>query len=87
LKFSYEISRHLEQELLKLKKKDKKRLEILLKKMGEILRNPHHYKPLSHNMKGMRRVHVGKSFVLVFEIIEEENKVIFLDLDHHDNIY
>ncbi len=38
-------------------------------------------------MKGMRRVHIGKSFVLVFEIIEKENKVIFLDLDHHDNIY
>ncbi len=87
MKFSYEISRHLERELLKLKKKDRKRLEILLKKMGEILRNPYHYKPLSHNMKGMRRVHIGKSFVLVFEIIEEENKVIFLDLDHHDNIY
>ncbi len=40
MKFSYEISRHLEQELFKLKKKDKKRLQILFKKMGEILRNP-----------------------------------------------
>jgi len=35
----------------------------------------------------LRRVHIGKSFVLVFEIVENENKVIFLDFDHHDNIY
>ena len=39
------------------------------------------------HMKGLRRVHIDKSFVLIFEIVETENKVIFLDFDHHDNIY
>ncbi len=38
-------------------------------------------------MKGLRRVHIDKSFVLVYEIIEADNKVIFLDFDHHDKIY
>jgi len=38
-------------------------------------------------MKGLRRVHLEKSFVSVFEIDEEEKMVRFLDLDHHDEIY
>jgi YafQ family addiction module toxin component len=87
LRYSYEISKPLERELDKLHKKYKKRFEIILKKMSEILDDPHHYKPLQHDIKGLRRVHIDKSFVLVFEIIEAENKVIFLDFDHHDNIY
>jgi YafQ family addiction module toxin component len=87
LKYNYEVSRQLERELEKLRKKNKKIFEIILKKMSEILENPHHYKPLQHDMKRLRRVHIDKSFVLVFEIIENENKVIFIDFDHHDNIY
>lgn len=55
--------------------------------MSEILEDPHHYKPLQYEMQGLRRVHIDKSFVLVFEIVESEKKVVFLDFDHHDNIY
>ncbi len=87
MRYSYEVSKRLEKELEKLQKKNRKRFEIILKKMSEILNDPHHYKPLHHDMKGMRRVHIDKSFVLVFEIVESENKLIFLDFDHHDNIY
>ncbi|KAF5427016.1 MAG: type II toxin-antitoxin system mRNA interferase toxin, RelE/StbE family [Candidatus Methanomarinus sp.] len=87
MKYNYEISRQLERELDKLRRKNKKQFEIILKKMSEILENPQHYKSLQHDMKGLRRVHIDKSFVLVFEIVENENKVVFLDFDHHDNIY
>jgi YafQ family addiction module toxin component len=87
LKYNYEISRQLERELDKLRRKNKKQFEIILKKMSEILENPQHYKPLQHDMKGLQRVHIDKSFVLVFEIVENENKVVFLDFEHHDNIY
>ncbi|MBU4221283.1 MAG: type II toxin-antitoxin system RelE/ParE family toxin [Euryarchaeota archaeon] len=87
MRYSYEVSKRLERELDKLQKKNKKRFEIILKKMSEILDDPHHYKPLQYEMKGLRRVHIDKSFVLVFEIIEAEKKVIFIDFDHHDNIY
>jgi len=31
-------------------------------------------------------VHVDKSFVLVFEIVESENKVLFQDFAHYDVI-
>jgi len=42
LKYNYEISRQLERELDKLGRKNKKQLEIILKKMSEILENPQH---------------------------------------------
>jgi len=87
LKYNYEISRQLERDLDKLRRKNKKQFEIILKKMSEILENPQHYKPLQHDMKRLRRVHIDRSFVLVFEIVETENKVIFIDFDHHNNIY
>jgi len=70
----------------KLSKKNPKQFEAIIKKLEEIVQNPHRFKPLSNIMKGVRRVHFG-SFVLVYSI-DEKNKVIKLeDYDHHDEIY
>ena len=71
----------------KLEKRNKKQLEIINKKVKEILENPEHYKPLKGDMKGSRRVHIDKSFVLVYGIDYENMVVKILDYDHHDNIY
>jgi mRNA-degrading endonuclease RelE of RelBE toxin-antitoxin system len=38
-------------------------------------------------MAGQRRVHIGKSFVLTFEILEDKKVVRLLDYAHHDKIY
>ena len=81
------IEFNLKKKLGKLFKKDRKRYEIVMKKMEEILQNPHHYKPLSHDMKHLRRVHIDSSFVLVFSIDENDGIVCFIDMDHHDKIY
>jgi len=56
-----------------------------MRKMAEILQNPEHYKELRNVMKGTRRVHIIKSFVLTYRIDGEYVK--FMDFDHHDNIY
>jgi len=71
----------------KIKKKDTLHAEILKKKIRSILLNPYHFKPLRGNMSGIRRVHVGKSFVLTYEILEDKKVVRLLDYDHHDKIY
>lgn len=71
----------------KLFKKDPNQLKALEKKAKQILENPHHFKPLKNEMHGIYRVHIMKSFVLTFEIIESEKIVRFLDYEHHDNIY
>lgn len=72
--------------LKKLRKTDSQMYDRVKKKMIEILDNPDHFKPLSKVLKKYRRAHIG-SFVIAFRIIEEENKVKFVDYDHHDKIY
>jgi len=80
-------SKEITKKLAKLKKKDKKHYEILRKKMDWILEHAEHrYKFLSHDLKGIQRIHIGH-FVLIF-IIDHANKIVsFEDYDHHDNIY
>ncbi len=86
--YTYEIIPSLQKVLNRLSKKDKNLYEQVLKKIEEIITSPdiEHYKNLRYDMKDKKRVHVG-SFVLVFSFIKAENKIKFIDFDHHDNIY
>jgi len=72
--------------MMKLRKRDQLRFERISKKMDEILRDPHRYKPLGNVMAGAMRVHIDP-YVFTFEIDEANKKVVFLDFDHHDKIY
>jgi len=81
------IPENLDIIFFKLSKKDKIQFEILTKKIQHILENPFQFKPLHGNMKGIRRVHIGKSFVLTYEILENEKIVGLLDYAHHDKVY
>ena len=85
---NYEIIPALQKKLNKLSKKDLALYEQVLKKIEEIITIPDidHYKNLSYSQKDEKRVHIGH-FVLVFTHILAENKIKFLDFDHHDNIY
>jgi len=85
---SYEILPNLKEILQKLFKKDKILYEQVIKKIDEIINSYdiEHYKNLRHDLKEFKRVQTGH-FVLVFRFIEHENKVIFVDFDHHDRIY
>ena len=74
-------------------KKDLKKLKSNFKlqkrlqsKTKEILKNPSNAKPLRNILKNKRRIHLG-SFVLIFEIKEDENIIIFHSLKHHDEAY
>jgi YafQ family addiction module toxin component len=68
-------------------KKNKKQLEIISKKIEQILENPYHFKPLRGDMHGARRVHIDTSFVLVYDIDENKRVVTLLDYGHHDDVY
>ena len=85
--YSLQISDELDKKFSKLSKKNKKQLDIINKKVEQILENLYHFKPLRGDMKGARRVHIDTSFVLTYEIDEENKMVRFLDYEHHDNIY
>jgi mRNA interferase RelE/StbE/toxin YoeB len=71
----------------KLAKRNPKQLEIIFKKLEQILEDPYRFKPLRSDMKGYREVHVDTHFVLVYSIDEDRKVVILKDYDHHENIF
>jgi YafQ family addiction module toxin component len=81
------VKESLDKKFKKLKKKDREMLMLIDRKVQEILDDPYRFKPLRKPLQKKRRVHVGRSFVLIYEINEEEKIVTLLDFDHHDNIY
>ena len=85
--YSIEINPSCQKDIDKLCKKNPVLRESLEKKMNEIIQNPQHYKPLKYDLAGERRVHIMKSFVLKFEINEQNKIVSFLFFFHHDEAY
>ena len=84
--YSFIMRPELDENLKKIKKKNSVLFERIGKKIEEIVQNPERYKPLRYDMKGIRRVHLDP-FVLSFTIIESENRVEFLKVEHHDKAY
>lgn len=70
-----------------LAKKNPKQLEIISKKLDEIVQDPHRYKNLRYPLNNWKRVHINKHFVLTFSIDEDTKTVILEDYEHHEKIY
>ncbi len=85
--YSYELRKNVEKIFFKLAKKNPKQLLIIENKIREIRQNPQHYKNLRKPLHHLKRVHIDKSFVLVFSVNENKKHIIIEDYDHHDNIY
>ena len=85
----FEVEKKLHEVLKKLFKKDKKMYNAVRKKITEIVNssNAEHYKNLKFPMNEFKRVHVDKSFVLIFKFDKKIDKMMFYDLNHHDKIY
>jgi len=85
--YKLSVKESLDRKLKKLGKKDRELLLLIDKKVKEILQDPSRFKPLKKPLQNKRRVHVGGSFVLIYEINEKKSIVTLVDFDHHDNIY
>ena len=85
----FEIEANLRKILSKLLKREKRRYDIIMSKMDEILtcENVEHYKNLRKPLQQFKRVHINSNFVLVFKYNKKIDTVIFYDFDHHDKIY
>ena len=81
------IKEKLDEKFKKLQKKDKETLRLIERKVQDILEDPYRFKPLKKPLQNKRRVHIGGSFVLIYEVIEKEKLVTLFDFDHHDNVY
>ena len=85
----FSIEENLKKKLNRLFKKDKSLYDSFIKKFEKILtcKDVNHYKNLKSPLQNFKRVHIKCSFVLIFKYIESEDKVVFYELDRHDNIY
>ncbi|MFH1095129.1 MAG: type II toxin-antitoxin system RelE/ParE family toxin [Candidatus Micrarchaeota archaeon] len=88
----FDSSDLLRLKMRKLADKDRPLLEIVKKKMKEVVNNDAktaavRYKNLRADLKGLKRVHIDRNFVLIFRVDEEREFVFFVDFDHHDRIY
>ena len=81
------IKEKLDKKFKKLQKKDNEMLRLIERKVRDILEDPYRFKPLRRPLHNKRRVHIGGSFVLIYEVNEEEKIVTLFDFDHHDNVY
>jgi len=89
--FSFDLSDELKETLRAIAKKDKKTAEIISKKIRQITNSDQstidHYKNLRYELKDYKRVHVAKSFVLLFKVFKKEKHILFDKFGHHDEIY
>ena len=86
MSYSFQFSSRLDKLSFRLKRRDPVLYASLMKKILEIVENPHPYKNLKSPLQHLRRVHFG-SFVLTFSVDETQKSVFFEDFDHHDAIY
>jgi len=89
--FDYAFSDKLKDIIQKLRSKDPKRVEIIYKKVKQIINSDEqsieHYKNLRHDLSDRKRVHIDKSFVLTFKFEKAKKFILFIDFAHHDEIY
>ncbi|MFQ6056597.1 MAG: type II toxin-antitoxin system mRNA interferase toxin, RelE/StbE family [Methanosarcinales archaeon] len=67
-----DLRKHVDKIFKKLSKKNPKQLKIINNKILEILENPYRYKPLKKPLQNKRRIHIDKSYVLIYSIDEEK---------------
>ncbi len=87
MEYGVVVSEIADKKFIKLAKKNPKQMSIITKKVQQIIQSPYHYKPLRGDLHGARRVHIDSSFVLIYEIDEDNKEIRILDYDHHDVIY
>lgn len=83
---SFEITTNLSKIIAKIQKKDLAMYNSIFNKIDDIVntQNLNHYKNLKKPLNHLKRVHINKSFVLVFSV--KESHIIFEDFAHHNTI-
>ncbi len=84
--YSLEVEERCAKELRGYAAKNRGLQEQVEKKVGQILEQPLHYKPLRGRGFGLRRVHIG-NFVLLFAVDEKAKVVRLVRFGSHDEAY
>lgn len=85
--YTLERNESIDKIFFKLAKKNPKQLQIIRKKIVQILEDPERFKPLRSDMKNYREVHIDGHFVLIYIINKEARTVKLIDYSHHEKIF
>ena len=83
--YTLDLSLQYKDSLKKIKRSKPDLLMPLEAGIAKILREPTLGKPLRNVLRNNRGIHIAGSFVLLYEIVRTEIRI--LDFDHHDKIY
>ena len=89
--FEFNLADELRFIIGKLAKRDRKRAEIINRKIKEIANNDTNtidrYHNCSYSLKEYKHAHIDKSFVLLFKADKNKNFILFAKLGHHDDFF
>ncbi len=89
--FDFTLSDEAKEVVRELGKKDKTTSEAINKRIKQIISNDNstidHYKNLRNELSDYKRVHVAKSFVIMFRVFKDKNFILFDKIKHHDDAY
>ncbi|MBU2100713.1 type II toxin-antitoxin system RelE/ParE family toxin [Candidatus Micrarchaeota archaeon] len=85
--YSLEYKEIARQEIRKHCKKNKEMEKAIRRKLKQVLENPSYFKPLRKPMQNLRRVHIMKSFVLIYSVQEKQKTATVELFKHHDEVY
>jgi mRNA-degrading endonuclease RelE of RelBE toxin-antitoxin system len=85
----YAAGKKFRKKLAKAYKKDRTRYEAAMSKMDELLTcgDVNHYKNLKSPLQHLKEVHIDSHFVITFKYLIKDDKIEFIDFDHHDVIF
>ena len=81
------VTQEFEKEFRALTKKNKKLREAILKIIDKLRENPKFGKPLSHDLAGKWTIRVERVYRIIYEIDEENERVILMTIKHRKRAY
>ncbi len=81
------VTREFEKEFRTLTKKNKKLKEAILKVIDKLKKNPRLGKPLSYDLAGKWTIRVERIYRIIYEIDEENKRIILMTVKHRKKVY
>jgi YafQ family addiction module toxin component len=89
--FKYDITEEFEEIIKKLSKKNPVIAIAINRKIKEIISRDTNtinaYKNLKYSMNDYKRVHITGNVVMIFQVKETDNKILFITIKHRDDVY
>ena len=76
-----------EEQFKKLTRKNRALAEVFAKAILKLKENPYAGKPLTHELKGLRSLHISGRWRLIYDVHENQKLIILRSIGHRKRIY